>query len=210
VAFGVAIRLALITGTACAVSEVAQAEDESSFEDVEQAIHRYFNQPAGDAEPLVHVSKIRPVSLHLYQDVSPLQPLVQSPSGPDLRTSGGYQSQLFQGGTPRSRLSFSPQRPGSRSAAGERLGIRPHSFAASESGELFSGSRSALGVTTQKRNPIISEPRIRGSRIGQLGASGSYWLPARIDLDTAVSKLDSKQLESVSIVKGPYAVRYGP
>ena len=58
------------------MTAVGLAEDEYSFEDPEQAIHRYFNQPAGDAEPLVHVSKIRPVSLHLYQDVSPLQPLV--------------------------------------------------------------------------------------------------------------------------------------
>lgn len=55
-----------------------------------------------------------------------------------------------------------------------------------------------------------SDPRIRGSRVGQLAANGSYWAPARIDLDTILSKIDSRIIQDMVVVKGPYSVRYGP
>ena len=84
------------------------------------------------------------------------------------------------------------------------------SRASTDVGSLIGRSPSLLGVGTQKRTPIVNDPRIRGSRIGQLAASGSYWVPARIDLDTAVSKLDSHVVDNVTIIKGPYSAQYGP
>ena len=47
-----------------------------------------------------------------------------------------------------------------------------------DAGSLIGQSPSALGLGVQRRNPIVNDPRIRGSRIGSLPASGSYWVPA--------------------------------
>ena len=80
----------------------------------------------------------------------------------------------------------------------------------SDAGNLLGQSPLAIGVGTQRRTPVVNEPRVRASRIGQLAASGSYWIPARIDLDTALSKLDSKLIGDINVIKGPYSVRDGP
>ena len=62
----------------------------------------------------------------------------------------------------------------------------------------------------QQRNPVINDPRVRGSRVGSSSASGSYWIPARIDLDTMVSKIDSRVIELVTVVPGPFTAVQGP
>ena len=36
--------------------------------------------------------------------------------------------------------------------------------------------------------------------MGQLAASGSYWIPARIDLDTLLSKIDSRIVDDVIVI----------
>lgn len=79
-----------------------------------------------------------------------------------------------------------------------------------DAGSLLGQSPAALGVGLQRRTPVVNDPRIRGSRIGQLAASGSYWVPARIDLDTILSKIDSSLVERMDVIKGPYSVRDGP
>jgi len=82
--------------------------------------------------------------------------------------------------------------------------------AASDAASLLRKSSSALGIATQRRNAITTDPRIRGGRIGQLIASGSYWFPARQDLDTLISKIDSRIVSDMIIVRGPYSALYGP
>ena len=77
-------------------------------------------------------------------------------------------------------------------------------------GDLLNQSKSAHGVSVQNRTPIISDTRIRGQRVGQVLASGSYWAPARMDLDTMMNKIDSRLIEDAILIKGPYAARYGP
>ncbi|MFK8113781.1 MAG: TonB-dependent receptor [Rubripirellula sp.] len=77
-------------------------------------------------------------------------------------------------------------------------------------GDLLNQSKAAHGVSVQNRTPIISDTRIRGQRVGQVLASGSYWAPARMDLDTMMNKIDSRQIEDAILIKGPYAARYGP
>ncbi len=47
-------------------------------------------------------------------------------------------------------------------------------------------------------------------RFGQLYGSGSYWVPARPDLDTIFSKIDSALIQDMIVIKGPYSVLYGP
>jgi outer membrane receptor protein involved in Fe transport len=84
--------------------------------------------------------------------------------------------------------------------------------AALDTGDFLARSQEATGVEIQRRSPTISDPRIRGYRFGQVLTigDGAPFFPARLDLDTAVSKIDSSILRDVIVVKGPYAVRYGP
>ncbi|MEL6107340.1 MAG: TonB-dependent receptor [Planctomycetota bacterium] len=77
-------------------------------------------------------------------------------------------------------------------------------------GSLLDQSKGTQGVAVQQRTPIVSDTRIRGQRVGQVLASGSYWAPARMDLDTMMSKIDSRLIEDVILIKGPYAANYGP
>ncbi|HPM80576.1 MAG TPA: TonB-dependent receptor, partial [Candidatus Anammoximicrobium sp.] len=56
----------------------------------------------------------------------------------------------------------------------------------------------------------MTDSRIRGQTTGQQLASGSYWFPARQDLDTMLSKIDSRIVQNVIVIKGPYSVLYGP
>jgi len=79
-----------------------------------------------------------------------------------------------------------------------------------DAGDLLGASPGALGIGVQRRTPIVNDPRVRGSRVGQLAGSGSYWVPARIDLDTMLSKIDSRLLDEVTVIKGPYSARLGP
>ena len=61
------------------------------------------------------------------------------------------------------------------------LGREAGARVTTDTGSLLRKSPSALGVVVQRRTPIVNDPRVRGSRVGALGASGSYWVPARID-----------------------------
>ncbi len=79
-----------------------------------------------------------------------------------------------------------------------------------DGGNLLGKSMFAPSVKVQQRTPVITDPRVRGARAGRLLASGSYWAPARQDLDTLMSKIDSRIIGDVVVVKGPYSVRYGP
>ena len=79
-----------------------------------------------------------------------------------------------------------------------------------DAGDPIGKSPLALGATTQKRTPIINAPLVRGKNAGDLLASGSFWFPARQDLDTLLSKIDSRLLSDLVLIKGPYSSRFGP
>jgi hypothetical protein len=79
-----------------------------------------------------------------------------------------------------------------------------------DAGNLLNKSPSAISLQVQSRTPIVSEPRVRSNRVGSLAAAGSYWVPARMDLDTMVSKLDSRIVNDVIVIKGPYSALHGP
>ena len=83
-------------------------------------------------------------------------------------------------------------------------------LSSSDLGNLLKKSSNGLSVGVQSKTPIVSDPRVRGSRVGALAASGSHWVPARADLDTILSKFDSRQISKVDIVPGPFSVLYGP
>ncbi len=82
----------------------------------------------------------------------------------------------------------------------------------SDVGDLLNKSDSSIGVEVQRRSPIVTDPRIRGYHVGQIAtyADGGFFFPARLDLDTIVSKIDSSVIRDAIVLRGPYSVRYGP
>jgi len=79
-------------------------------------------------------------------------------------------------------------------------------------GDLLGKSLGALGVEIQRRTPIINDPHVRGFQGSQINSSadGAYFFPARPDLDTIVSRINSSLVENIIVLKGPYTVRLGP
>lgn len=73
-------------------------------------------------------------------------------------------------------------------------------------------SSSTDTVRAQRRSPVAFDPRIRGFRQGQIyaQADGAYWLPAREDLDSMLSKIPPTAITGIHVFSGPYSVRYGP
>lgn len=90
------------------------------------------------------------------------------------------------------------------------LGSESALRATSDLGNLLGKSLSAPGARTQPRSPNSNDPRVRGLRAGRLIVSGSYWAPAREDLDTPLDKIDSRMLYDMVVVKGPYTAQLGP
>ena len=81
---------------------------------------------------------------------------------------------------------------------------------ATDAGSLINKARNSGGLSRGQRSPIITDTRLRGSKFGELLASGSYWFPARPDIDTLMSKIDSRIVEDAIVIKGPYSALYGP
>ena len=81
---------------------------------------------------------------------------------------------------------------------------------ATDAGSLINKARNSGGLSRGQRSPIITDTRLRGSKFGELLASGSYWFPARPDIDKLMSKIDSRIVEDAIVIKGPYSVLYGP
>lgn len=98
----------------------------------------------------------------------------------------------------------------SRPGAVVLLGVESNVYRSTDLADLIGKSRATVNASVQHRNPNVTGLRVRGSRESQQNASGSYWVPARIDLDTALSKIDSQIIDNVILVKGPYSVFYGP
>ncbi|MCG8652692.1 MAG: hypothetical protein MI861_22830, partial [Pirellulales bacterium] len=135
-------------------------------------------------------------------------PIAESP--PPVSAATGLTSQLFS--DPRLQRSVLRQaKTGVNSLSADLVrGEEAAPLVTTDVGSLLGKSRGALSVQTQKRTPVVNDPRIRSSRIGSLAASGSYWVPAREDLDTALSKIDSRLISDVVVVPGPYSSVYGP
>ena len=78
--------------------------------------------------------------------------------------------------------------------------------------ELLKDSDSVQDVETQDRSGVSLDPHVRSYKWGQVYADvdGAYWTPARLDMDTMLSKIDQGMVRSVNVLSGPYGVRYGP
>ncbi|MEO2035109.1 MAG: TonB-dependent receptor [Planctomycetaceae bacterium] len=66
-------------------------------------------------------------------------------------------------------------------------------------------------VGSVRKGPITRQPVIdKLNRDSRVNNDGSYWVPARLDLDTALSKIDGRLIDQMTVVSGPYSARYGP
>ena len=64
----------------------------------------------------------------------------------------------------------------------------------------------------QRRSSLTFDPHVSGYKWGQIysDVDGAYWTPARLDMDTMLSKVDPGMIDNVTVIPGPYGVSYGP
>jgi len=150
--------------------------------------------------------------IELLQQLPPLRPQQPiEPMPPAMARPTELSAALFgTTGVDRSLLSASRRDRSQRPATDVVVGAESRTRPASDTGSLLGRTQSTHGIGVQKRTPIVTDVRARGDRTGQLLASGSYWMPARQDLDTILSKLDSSLISDVIAIKGPYSALYGP
>jgi outer membrane receptor protein involved in Fe transport len=107
-----------------------------------------------------------------------------------------------------------PPRPEPETPAGQTItgGQAASFYNAPDIGRLLIDSDNSLGIQNQFRSAVITDPRIRGYHVGQITTygDGGFFVPARLDLDTLVSKFDPTLVRDIQVIKGPYSVRYGP
>ena len=133
----------------------------------------------------------------------------QAPTPSPTETSTGGASNEFLG------TSGGGNRPESTVASPGTNNVGASTVTSSKSstdvGDFLAKSEEALGFEVQHRSPIVTDPTIRGYRAGQIVTylDGGWAYPARLDLDTIVSKIDSSNIRDVVVFKGPYSVRYG-
>ena len=81
-----------------------------------------------------------------------------------------------------------------------------------DTAQALSQNSAVNDVEVQRRSSVSFDPHVRGYRWGQIytDADDAYWMPARLDMDTMLSKLDPGMIDSVDVIPGPYGVRFGP
>lgn len=83
---------------------------------------------------------------------------------------------------------------------------------ATDLGSLLQKSDDVQTVGAQRRSQVSFDPHIRGYRFGEIysQAAGEYYLPVRLDLDSMLSKIDPYLIQKMTVIPGPYGLRYGP
>lgn len=156
------------------------------------------------------VGHVRLVSQDVAQPLLP-EPSMLTPQVPAPQQSQLLSDRIFRDNSLQSSLLTSARRRRSRSPGSiVILGDQSKGRATSDIGSLLFKSNAAVGVASQRRSPIVTDTRVRGSGLGNLKASGSFWYPARDDMDTLLSKIDSRIISDVVVTKGPYSVEHGP
>jgi hypothetical protein len=168
----------------------------------------YLVEPVDEAIATDNQMLATPVHFQAQPPIAPGQQL--QPTTPLPQSASDLSGDLFGGGVNQSLLGQRNLRVPT-GVPSETVGnAEVNSRVTTDTGSLIGQSPRMLGIGLQRRTPIVNDPRIRGSRVGQLAATGSHWVPARIDLNTAVSQVDSHLIGDVSVIKGPYSVLFGP
>ena len=92
--------------------------------------------------------------------------------------------------------------------------VSRQSFTTDQAPEIASVIQQSNRVKTtefQKRSQISFDPNIRGYQGSSVYflSDGLYWAPIRPDLDSMLNRLDPSLYENVSVISGPYGLRYG-
>lgn len=196
-----------------AQEDAAPAEVEPAATDDEQLAEAELADWVVDPSDVFVESGEADFQLTSMQQIGPAGP---APMGIDVDDSSSSSSsslaaRLFgRAGGRRSLLAGNRRRRAGQPGTAIVLGSESRLRRSTDSGDLLQKSPSSLGVYGQRRSPIITNTRVRGGRVPTMLASGSYWFPARQDLDTLLSKIDSRIVEDLIIIKGPYSTRYGP
>lgn len=79
-------------------------------------------------------------------------------------------------------------------------------------GQMLQDSDNIQTIGTQRRSQAAFDPRVRGYHYQQIytQAEGEYFLPARLDLDSMLNKIDPSLVNSVTVIPGPYGLTMGP
>ncbi|MEX2142237.1 MAG: TonB-dependent receptor [Pirellulales bacterium] len=142
------------------------------------------------------------------QPLLPDQPLTDAPQP----TEAG-EAQTIQIPTPEQVSALVDREQGIQSSASSgTTGAEATVQGATDLGQLLQQSSSVDTIDVQRRSPVALDPNIRGYKQGQIytQSEGAYWLAARQDLDTMLSKIDPTMIDNVVVLSGPYGVQYGP
>jgi iron complex outermembrane receptor protein len=193
--------------------EVAEAEAEVIEADAEVAESEVVDVPRAEIRQVQVAQPAQPIQP--AQPAQPAQPT--TPAAPEqpmgAGPGGGLVTSLYgAGGFDLTALPEDRRATAAQPAATVVTGSESASRNSTDTGSLLGKSLATGGVEIQRRSPISNEARIRGYHVGQLltVADGAFWFPARQDLDTMLSKIDSGIIRDIIILKGPYSVLYGP
>jgi outer membrane receptor protein involved in Fe transport len=168
-------------------------------------------QLAQQAEP---AQPAQPSPAATPQQPAPTTPEPTAPTGGQRSVLSGLLGSVGGGGAAAVSASAPSQASSATAAPAANVvsgGDQALTRAATDAGDLLTKSQTT-GVEVQYRSPIVTFPSVRGYYGGNLTviSNGAFFSPARYDLDTVVSKINSSNIDSVVVVKGPYSVRYGP
>lgn len=193
------------------VEAVKAADDPADPNDEDDGFS--FLSAEGDnlADPDSHSDRLQ-VSPVRFQPQPFLQPQVVEVPQPLLPASAQELSLVFSASRDDilTRLSSVRRSRASAPSSDVVLGLQSEVLASTDAGSLLGKSNAVLGVAVERRTPIVTDTLVRGRRVGQQAASGSFWFPARQDLDTMLSKIDSRIISDIIVTKGPYSALYGP
>ena len=79
-------------------------------------------------------------------------------------------------------------------------------------GSTIERSDSVQTTNFRQNSPLSRDPYIRTYHDGEVytNADGMFWAPIRPDLDSMINRIDPSLYQDLSIVPGPYGLRYGP
>lgn len=182
----------------------------------ERATSAAVHQTVSDGDTSLPVApSVEPVTYQVSDD--PMAPIQRQdslavPSGgtPEKIQSQKLEQALLGGSNAIGQLSKERQYKARGPATDAVLGAESLFRKTTDTGNLVGKSITVRGVSTQQRGPIVTDTRVRGQRAGQVLAAGSFWTPVRMDLDTMMSKIDSRLIDNLLVIKGPYSPRYGP
>lgn len=148
----------------------------------------------------------KPDIIQVKQPIETPQPLERTPEAP--------QPTAPQAAPPVDTPNQAPVAPAADKgpAAGELTAGNFATQPNADLGQSLSLASGTTGIEIQRRNAVVADARIRGYHFGQVSTwgDGGFFFPARLDLDTAISKFDPDSIRELSVIKGPYSVRYGP